>query len=254
MFRASVVLFFILITVVCRSQDDPFHEFTDKKGQKIRAALLDVSEDRRTMKIRREDGVEFESVINVLSLDDQQFLKDWLANRPENVDYRLEIAIARKPVDSETENYGSLQLETKSNNYEIKVRNLSRETLESARLEYFVIWEDGTTFYTTAEGILRYASTSPDDEGAPLVRIQGSERLESLAFNRETVVHTVPFDLESVAYSDGEVLYSDEAVGAVVRILTPSGIILAEARVGDARISDLSWDDAIALKEPEVAD
>lgn len=254
MFRTSLILFVILITTVCRSQDGQFHEFTDKKGQKIRAALLDVSEDLQTMEIRREDGAEFESVINVLSLDDQQYIKDWLANRPENVDFRLEIAIAKKPVGSETADYSSLQLETKSTNYEIKVKNLSRETLESARLEYFVVWEDGTSFYETDEGVLRYRATVPDDEEAPLVRIQGSQRLESLAFNRETLIQTVPFDIESVTYSDGEVLYSDEAVGAVVRILTTSGIILAEARVGDARISDLTWDDAIALKEPEIVD
>lgn len=206
------------------------------------------------MKIRREDGLEFDSEINTLSLDDQQFVKNWLKNRPENVDYRLEITIARKPIETNKGSYSSLQLETKSNNYEIKVKNLSRETLESARLEYSVIWEDGTNFYETDEGILRYRSTVPDDEEAPLVRIEGSERLESIAFNRETIIQTVPFDIESVTYSDGEVLYSDEAIGAVVRILTPSGIILAEEKVGDARISNLSWEDAIALKEPEIAD
>lgn len=253
MFRTSVILSVLLITVFCRSQEAEIHEFTDKKGQKIRAALLDVSADLRTMKIRREDGAEFDSAINLLSLDDQQFIKIWLANRPEFVDFRLEIAIDRKPLETERAASGSLQLETKSNQYEISVRNLSREPLESARLEYVVVWENGVSIYETDEGVTTY-TTHGDETSSPMVRVEGGERLEPLAFNRETLVSSATFDIERVAYSEAEILYEDEPIGMVVRILTSSGIILAEEKTGDVRISNLSWTDAFALKEPRSYD
>jgi len=253
MFRVLFSLLVILVTTSGRAQEAAVHEFTDKKGQMIRASLLDVSEDGRTMKIRREDGAEFESVINVLSLDDQQFIKTWLKNRPENVDFRLEIAIDRKPVDTERDTNGSLQLETKSSQYEITVRNLSRETVESARLEYVIVWEDGVSIYKTDEGVTTY-TTHGDETSSPMVRIEGGQRLEPLAFNRETIVTSASFDIERVSYSEAEILYEDEPIGLVVRILTSSGIVLAEEKEGDVRISNLSWTDAFALKEPKSYD
>ncbi len=60
----------------------PAHTFTDKNGQQVTAILLSISSDRRKIKIRRGDGQEFELVINVLSLDDQQFIKEQLETVP----------------------------------------------------------------------------------------------------------------------------------------------------------------------------
>ena len=203
------------------------------------------------MKIRREDGLEFDSEINALSLDDQQFVKNWLENRPENVDFRLEIAIDRKSVETEKIDSESLRFETKSNRYEITVRNLSRETLESARMEYVVVWQDGTTIHETDEGVPTYDRVKEGVE-PPMVRVEGGKRLDPIPFNRDLVIETVPFDLEKVSYTEGQVLYADEPIGAVVRVLTSSGILLMEEKVGDARITEMSWEDAFALKAPSV--
>ena len=100
MFRVLLILFVTVHAPVLFAQDAPdLHEFTDKKGTKILATLLRVSEDRRMMSIRREDGQEFESEINVLSLDDQQYIKDWMKTASPSAmmtDYRLELELSKK--------------------------------------------------------------------------------------------------------------------------------------------------------------
>lgn len=55
-----------------------FRVFSDKQGKSIEARILAVSEDRRTIRMRGRDDSTFETAINGLSLDDQQFVRDWL--------------------------------------------------------------------------------------------------------------------------------------------------------------------------------
>ena len=88
------------------------HEFTDKRGQKVSAILLAISEDRRQMTIKREDGQQFDTVINLLSLDDQQYIKDWMKNRPgvtaaPGVEYRLDLSATRQTGKTEKNSYGT---------------------------------------------------------------------------------------------------------------------------------------------------
>ena len=52
------------------------HLFTE--GNQIAANLLEVVDDRKTAKIRREDGIVFSLEIVLFSLDDQQYIKDWM--------------------------------------------------------------------------------------------------------------------------------------------------------------------------------
>jgi len=55
-----------------------FRAFTDKRGQQIEARIISISDDRRHLNLVRQDGRSFELAITLLSLDDQQFLNDWL--------------------------------------------------------------------------------------------------------------------------------------------------------------------------------
>ncbi|MEM6915263.1 MAG: hypothetical protein AAF491_01760 [Verrucomicrobiota bacterium] len=52
--------------------------FTDKRDLQIEARILSISEDQRTMQLQRKDGNVFEMAITVLSLEDQQFIQQWL--------------------------------------------------------------------------------------------------------------------------------------------------------------------------------
>ncbi|MDF1861112.1 MAG: hypothetical protein P1U87_12920 [Verrucomicrobiales bacterium] len=59
-----------------------FRVFTDKKEKQIAARILSISEDRTTMEMERQDGALFHMPITILSLGDQQFIRDWLNPPP----------------------------------------------------------------------------------------------------------------------------------------------------------------------------
>ncbi|MEM7602924.1 MAG: RCC1 domain-containing protein, partial [Verrucomicrobiota bacterium] len=59
-----------------------FRVFTDKRDQTIEARILSLSDDLSTMRLERTDGNIFETPITVLSLDDQQFIRDWMNPSP----------------------------------------------------------------------------------------------------------------------------------------------------------------------------
>mgnify|MGYP002378543077 CR=1 FL=1 len=59
-------------------EEGGFHVFTDKKGKTISAKILSVDDSRRMAEIEREDGRTFSIEITTFSLEDQQFLRDWL--------------------------------------------------------------------------------------------------------------------------------------------------------------------------------
>lgn len=55
-----------------------YRTFTDKRDQQIEARIISISPDRKTMQMQRRDGYIFDSTITVLSLEDQQFIQQWL--------------------------------------------------------------------------------------------------------------------------------------------------------------------------------
>jgi len=69
------------------AQEKAYHVFTSKKGQAIEATPMLVTPDKTKLGIRRKDGREFEIPILTLSLDDQQFIKEWLKKNPVKMDF-----------------------------------------------------------------------------------------------------------------------------------------------------------------------
>ncbi|MEM9281954.1 MAG: hypothetical protein AAGA96_09020 [Verrucomicrobiota bacterium] len=79
--RSSVWILTAFLPVSLVANDpapSEFHAFKDKRDQQIDARILSISEDRRQLTIERRDGNVFRIAPTVLSLDDQQFIKDWL--------------------------------------------------------------------------------------------------------------------------------------------------------------------------------
>lgn len=235
------------------------HEFTDKRGQKVSAVLLAVSEDRRQMTIKREDGQQFDTVINLLSLDDQQYIKDWMKNRTvatvaPAVEYRLDLSATRQTGKTEKNSYGdppSIVLEEKENFYRIKVQNLSRETLDSAIVEYAIVWKNQAVIYKTAEGNWTY--TAGDSDSKSEVKVIGQLDLGSVRFNAEVTGETVSVKIDRVHYKDfDEDLYADDMVGLVFRVKTADGTILQQSHSGNAAIVSMTWDQIVALPDPKV--
>lgn len=62
-----------------RGEEAPqFHIFTNKQGLKIEAIVSSVSMETGSITIRRRDGKTYNVAGNMFTLDDQQYLKDWL--------------------------------------------------------------------------------------------------------------------------------------------------------------------------------
>lgn len=289
---ASLILLPILLlsrTPVRAQAAGDFHEFTGKTGQKLVAKVLGVSEDRRQMRILRQDGLEFETEIVIMSLDDQQYVKDWMkANAAGAVaagtaplpveagtvvagtepaaagngaamavgggSFRLEVAVTRASGKSEKHREEFYTMEEKENLFRVAVRNLSRETLEGARLEYAVVWQDAVTVYYDEDEEEWEFSARDRDQTAPPVKKLGEAALEPLRFNGTVTVETTPVRIDEVFYDGNELYRQDELLGVKLRVLAADGSVVHEADSGGASIAAMGWDEIRALEDPRVID
>lgn len=277
MFRTFAILFLLGVSAVSSllraDEFQDFREFTDKRGQKITARLLSVSEDRRTMQIVRQDGRAFDSEINLLSLDDQQFVKHWMkqvpgptptavapsavtpaALAPAAGSFRLEVTIARTNGGSETRRSETYKFETRQNRYRVNVRNLSRQDLEGARIEYAIVWRDDALVYELKDTKTWTFTTAAYENADSLVKVTGALPLETLRFNAGAGIETDSVAVDQVLYDNREILYADELIGIKVKVLSAAGQVLHESEAGSAAISSLTWDQIGGLPDPRRYD
>lgn len=268
---ACLWIFAVLATVMIESPvqaqvTGDSHEFTGKTGQKLVAKVLGVSEDRRQMRIRRQDGMEFDTEIVIFSLDDQQYVKDWMKANASGAAavpsigamasgaFRLEVAITRVPGKSEKHRSDSYTMEEKESLFRINVRNLSRETLTGAKLEYAVVWKDSVTVYfDDVDKEWEFSSRALDSPRPPVKKL-GEAELEPLRFNGEGIIETAAIRIDEVYLGGNEIYGQDELLGLKMRVLGPDGAVLHELDSGGAAIAAMSWDEIKALEDPRVID
>lgn len=238
----------------------PMHAFTDKNGKQILATLLSVSADRRTMKIRREDNQEFELVINVLSLDDQQFIKEQLETVPvEKKEFRLEMDVSLKEVNAESYPYGETDYDLTQIffTYLVNLRNLSRETLENAKIEWAIVMDERIEVHPAKDGSegWEFDRRSDSDLEIKMVVFAGEVELLSVPYNQEVAVTSDEVEINEMLYDD-EVYVgrADTLLGAIIRVVSADGSVLFEERLGDSDFEAISWDEAIALVVSERDD
>ena len=252
MSRLPALFIAILPALVLSAQDSgSLREFTDKKGEKkVLATLLRVSEDNRFMRIRLEDGQEATTEINVLSLDDQQFIKDWIKTAKLASDFRLEIDIEKKAGRTERFNgsSSSYEYEKRLASYEVKVRNLSRESLPPTRLEYTIIWNNRLATRLSDDGGWSYSSLTDEDDPINLVKITGEASLAALPFNRDEVVPTGEIEIDRMFISR-DLYREDELYGIIARVVTTEGNVVAEKRIGNSRLDAIEWKEVSEIKE-----
>ena len=81
MLRATLVLFFLCLCCFSNSAElepSEYRTFADKREQQIEARILSISEDHTKVKMERRDRRLYETPVTILSLDDQQFLREWM--------------------------------------------------------------------------------------------------------------------------------------------------------------------------------
>ena len=250
MFRLILLLLNFGLAASQLAQAQEYHQFTSKDGRQISAELLGISPDNRKATIRREDnGEEFQYEIVGLSLDDQQYIKNWLKTRVIEVktDYRLEIDL-EDTLDLRRHRRDSYYtFEQRFISYEIAARNLSRETLPAANVEYIIVWREHVRVYEDAEkGWACWHTGHPTNDTR--VKLTGSEALGELVFNRDVNVVASAVEINRALY-DGKTHLEDDLVGIKIRIKDSLGNVLLEQDSAGSEIEQISWEDAMALRD-----
>ena len=248
MFRLPFMTALLGFAFLLAAPAQEYHQFTSKDGKQISAMLLDVSPDNRQVKIRREDGLEFQYEIVGLSLDDQQHIKDWLKTRVIEVktDYRLEVDVDYNATNTERHRLIPTILSSSVSVIMISDPKPFSRTLPAATLGP---WWCGRrlSVYESAESGWTYSSSYSSTED-PKVKISGSKELGEMVYNRDVEIFTNEVEINRYIY-DGKVSREDELVGVKIRVKDVYGNILVEEESAGTDIEKLSWDEANAIPD-----
>lgn len=243
-----------------RAPEEAWHLFRDKEGHEVEAKVVSFSPDWRQVSIERRDGRQFDLAVTRLSLNDQQYLRDFLLNRaapdPDSVRIDLHIISRDSPplrakLETPTE---SAVWETSEIGYQIQLTSLSRLPLVHLRLEYCLLLEDAVEILDPPP------VGSPLDEARPLWRAGrqnalryrvGSIDLPPLSFNRTREWDTATLTRDVVTpKSATRTPLEDRRAGLLVRIVASDGTVLAERSEMARAYSDLDWNTFAHRRDP----
>ncbi|MCB1079753.1 MAG: hypothetical protein KDM64_18190, partial [Verrucomicrobiae bacterium] len=128
--------------------DAGWHRFHDKEGNEIEARAVSVSSDLKTVQIYRRDGRSFDLTVTRLSLDDQQYLREWIlaesTNDASKARFRVSLNRKEKPLAKEKLSTPIREAlwETSELSYGIEVTNQSSTSVANLQLEYAILMED----------------------------------------------------------------------------------------------------------------
>ncbi len=243
-------------SVASVAEEPIYRNFTNKEGKQIEARIMSVSTDRKTVKIAQRDGREFDLEIVLLSLDDQQVLREWLLTRPAAADVRLEVAIdkiSERSSKRERDRQGYYRFTTEYPQYRVTMTNLDRATVIKPVLEYCVLHRERLSILYSEDLRDWVYSTIGGDDGR-VMKTQGKIELEDLVFNREQIASTPMMVIER-ALGDGNYVYGeDELIGLLVRVTDSQGNPLGTWTSADTEIAKYPWDRAVTFDDaPEPA-
>jgi len=256
----SILLIFPLYFGNALFAQNTFHVFTDKKGKAIEATPLLVTPDKTKLGIQRKDGRKFEIPILTLSLDDQQFIKEWLKDNPIKMDFNLEITFTKhiEDTDKVSRPQYNVKFITEETNFKIEVKNRSRLRLTGATLEYYVITEHsvgkGRLSSNNQEGadwwfypFNSFSSNRGDGQRGevekPISLANGKAQIEDLPFNftAEIITDTIP--VREIYYTESRDKLKDTILGVIVRITDENGNELGvESSPGAHKLIKQGWE------------
>jgi len=203
-----------------------WRDFQSADGQTIRAEL--VSYRGTKVRLKREDGREFEVEANIFSLDDQIYIKAWMGQTAENIDYNFRIEVDAKKDDTEIENQTGYRYKTDTWHYEFTILNLSRDVMKGLTFQYRIVYEDEVT---ESFGILTPTDEVLDGEYA---------QKEEMPFNHKVEFQTESFVVQELDY--GTTDYDDELKGVLLRILDESGNVAVDWVMPISTMKGYTWE------------
>jgi len=216
-------------------------EFTDAKGRKIEAELLAHAGEKI---IISRGGKEFVVPIAMFSLDDQQFIKDWIDKNPGAVRFKFSYYtdLEREKV-SQGKAPGSMiddRLKVIPYTYEMIVYNKEVAPAENIEIAYEIYVADfvdtrGNAFTRMAVGGEKRERLQTIAGKFPVAKIPAGGRQD---FSRT-------FDTEFYIDRDGgrtDEAATDKVIGVVIRVLKDGKVIGEHVEDEDSnRMSKTSW-------------
>lgn len=141
-----------------------------------------------------------------------------------------------------------------------KIKNLSRDELSGASLEYYIITEQGiraTVMDPAAQqtsGVKEWwYSNDPDlpsrrskgekpKPAKPLWLIHGTAQVEDLAYNFSAEFASSSFPLREIDQSETQINPKDKVLGVIVKITDEAGKEISIHRSNENKILNQSWD------------
>lgn len=219
--------------------DDDFRTFTDKQGREVTARVISISDDRKVLTMAGQGGESYELTIVKLCLDDQQYLKEWLSDRPTMSNFRIRVEIEKvRGKTTERSRSGDDRFETEFPAFKIQIGNLSRSTLKSPVVEYLIAKRDRVETHRVG-GRLLARNTFVQD--SPPEVIWKEKKLEDLAFNREVEFVTDFVEIDQVYNKGSKPDAEDILIGLILRVRDSWGNLIGEYTSSDPRIVGKEW-------------
>lgn len=242
--------FFVLLTALPVWVKSESRSFTNKKGVKVEAEMVSVTADWKKVTIRTARG-PFEMPIIELSLDDQQYIKEWLKEREatepgtgasigaepaSGSDFELAVNIDRRSSTIDRIDYSSTyRLVAREYSFEIEVTNRSRQAIPALLVDYAVLWKEKIKI--TDESYSRnYKKNSTFAK-------KDQVKLEFLSQNRPETFETKSAIIEALELrAGGEADAEDELLGLIVQISAEDGTIIKTYKEGEIESDEtITW-------------
>lgn len=205
-------------------------EFTSVSGQKLKAELVSYRGNDVTLK--REDGREFKVTPAAFGLDDQIYIKEWMAKTPEAKSYSLRIDAEKKKMDGTQVNMGYKKVKNEKWAYKVTMTNLSRDTAENLTIKYKVFYSN----YADGE----FDASASDVTNLGMVEGEVKVR-EALPYNKTLEFITKEVQVDIVDYDYYE-KYKDSIKGTMVRVLDSNGKVVADWVMPISFLKGKTWD------------
>ena len=219
---------FILLVISISQSKVLSRTFEDQFGRTIKADLIShTGISSNEVKISK-DGKQLNVKISLFSEKDQKFIRNWMKETPPMIDYVFRIEATLKQLGSFKNKSNSFysstsRSKTKTNAYEIKLTNLTRQTVKDLRLEYRVVKEGRSGRFEFQRG--RKEISAP------------------MRYNQDTVLTTTKSELDSYRSSYSSYSYKEAVLGVLVRVFDEQGELVADWRSSNTKIAKISWEE-----------
>ena len=221
-------IFFILLLISISQSKGLSRTFEDQFGRIIKADLIShTGISSNEIKISK-DGKHLNVKIGLFSEKDQKFIRDWMKETPPTIDYVFRIEATLKQLGSFKNKSDSIyrstsRSKTKTNAYQIKLTNLTRQTVKDLRVEYRIVKEGRSGRYEFQRG--------------------HKEIIDPMRYNQDVVLTTTKSELDSYRSSYSSYSYKEVVLGILVRVFDKQGNLVADWRSSNTKIAKTSWEE-----------